>query len=179
MCSILGLVSYDDVASTIVKSLERMECRGYDSVDLAIKNVDSNILVTKGVGKIKTVNNEIQMDKLSGNSGIDHIRWATHGGVTIENAHPHLCNSGSVGVVHNGIIENYAELREELEKDHGIIFKSSTDTEVIPNLLQVNFEKSHDIKQMIMNTTQKLKGHYAFVALFNSGEIAGVRNHDL
>lgn len=178
MCSILGLVSHDDVAPTIVESLKRMEYRGYDSVGIAIKNEDSNISVKKGVGKVKTVNNKIQMDKLSGNIGIGHTRWATHGGVTVENAHPHLCNSGSVGVVHNGIIENYTELREELEKNHGIIFKSSTDTEVIPNLLQVNFEKSHDIKRAIMDTTQKLKGHYAFVALFNSGEMVGVRNHE-
>ena len=178
MCSILGLSSHDDVAPTIVESLKRMEYRGYDSVGVAIKN-DSNISVKKGVGKVKVVNDQIQMDKLSGNAGIGHTRWATHGGVTVENAHPHMCNTDSIGVVHNGIIENYSELRAELEKDHGIIFKSSTDTEVIPNLLQINFEKSHDVKRAILDTIQKLKGHYAFVALFNEGgQMVGVRNHE-
>ena len=177
MCSILGLSSDTDVAPTIVESLKKMEYRGYDSVGVAVKN-QSEIEVRKGVGKVKTVNDQIQMDKLSGNSGIGHTRWATHGGVTVENAHPHLCNSGSVGVVHNGIIENYAELREELEKNHNVVFKSSTDTEVIPNLLQVYFEKSNDVKRAVMDTVRKLKGHYAFVALFNSGEMVGVRNHE-
>ena len=177
MCSILGLSSNHDVAPTIVESLKKMEYRGYDSVGVAIKN-ESNISVKKGVGKVKVVNSEIQMDQLQGNTGIGHTRWATHGGVTVENAHPHLCNSGSVGVVHNGIIENYAELREDLEQNHNVVFKSSTDTEVIPNLLQIYFEKSHDVKRAIMDTVQRLKGHYAFVALFNSGELVGVRNHE-
>ena len=177
MCSILGLYSDRDVAPTIVESLKKMEYRGYDSVGVAIKN-QSDISVKKGVGKVKAVNKEIQMDALPGNAGIGHTRWATHGGVTVENAHPHLCNSGSVGVVHNGIIENYAELREELEKNHNVVFKSSTDTEVIPNLLQVYFEKSHNIKRAIMDTIGRLKGHYAFVALFKTGELVGVRNHE-
>ena len=177
MCSILGLSSDHDVAPTIVESLKRMEYRGYDSVGVAVKH-DSDISVKKGVGKVNVVNNQIQMDQLIGNAGIGHTRWATHGGVTKENAHPHLCNSESVGVVHNGIIENYAELRKELEENHKIIFKSSTDTEVIPNLLQVNFEKSKDVKQTIMDTVAQLKGHYAFVALFKSGEMVGVRNHE-
>ncbi|MDH3737028.1 MAG: glutamine--fructose-6-phosphate transaminase (isomerizing) [Nitrosopumilus sp.] len=177
MCSILGLSSDSDVAPTLVASLKRMEYRGYDSVGVAIKN-GSNILVKKGVGKVNDVNASIHMDKVNGNVGIGHTRWATHGGVTVENAHPHLCNSGPVGVVHNGIIENYAELREDLEKNHNIVFKSTTDTEVIPNLLQIYFEKSHDVKRAIMDTVGKLKGHYAFVALFNTGELVGVRNHE-
>ncbi|MGI9565581.1 MAG: glutamine--fructose-6-phosphate transaminase (isomerizing) [Nitrosopumilus sp.] len=177
MCSILGLSSDRDVAPIIVDSLKKMEYRGYDSVGVAVKN-ESEISVKKGVGKVKDVNNDIQMDKLQGHSGIGHTRWATHGGVTVENAHPHLCNSSSIGVVHNGIIENYAELRKDLEKNHNVVFKSSTDTEVIPNLLQVYFEKSHDVKRAVMDTVQRLKGHYAFVALFKNGEMVGVRNHE-
>ena len=92
MCSILGLSSDHDVAPTIVDSLKRMEYRGYDSVGVAIKN-DSDISVKKGVGKVNVVNKQVQMDQLIGNAGIGHTRWATHGGVTKENAHPHLCNS--------------------------------------------------------------------------------------
>ncbi|MDH3765317.1 MAG: glutamine--fructose-6-phosphate transaminase (isomerizing) [Nitrosopumilus sp.] len=177
MCSILGLSGDHDIGSTLVESLKKMEYRGYDSVGVAIKN-ESSISVKKGVGKVDVVNSAQQMDKLSGHVGIGHTRWATHGKVTPENAHPHMCNTNSIGVVHNGIIENYVELRKDLEKTHGVIFKSTTDTEVIPNLLQVNFEKSHDIKKAIMDTVQKLKGHYAFVALFNTGELVGVKNHE-
>jgi len=177
MCSILGLSSNHDVAPTIVDSLKRMEYRGYDSVGVAIKN-GSDILVKKGIGKVKVVNDSIHMDKLNGNLGIGHTRWATHGKVTVENAHPHLCSTNSIGVVHNGIIENYAELREDLEKNHNIVFKSSTDTEVIPNLLQINFQKSKDVKKAVIDTVHQLKGHFAFVALFKSGELVGVRNHE-
>ena len=177
MCSILGLSGDDDISSTLVESLKKMEYRGYDSVGVAI-NDESNISVKKGVGKVDVVNDALNMDKLSGNVGIGHTRWATHGKVTTENAHPHMCNTDSIGVVHNGIIENYVELRKDLEVNHGIVFKSTTDTEVIPNLLQVNFEKSHNVKKAIMDTVQKLKGHYAFVALFKTGELVGVKNHE-
>jgi glucosamine--fructose-6-phosphate aminotransferase (isomerizing) len=177
MCSILGLFSDHDVASTLVESLKKMEYRGYDSAGIAVKN-ESNISVRKGVGKVDIVNDETHMGKLLGHTGIGHTRWATHGKVTVENAHPHMCNSNSIAVVHNGIIENYAELREDLEKNHGIVFSSSTDTEVIPNLLQIHFEKSHDVKKAIMDTINKLKGYYAFVALFKTGELVGVRNHE-
>ena len=177
MCSILGLSSNCDVAPTLVKSLKKMEYRGYDSVGVAIMN-KSDISVRKGVGKVNAVNDEVQMDKLQGFQGIGHTRWATHGKVTVENAHPHMCNSNSIGVVHNGIIENYTELREDLEKNHNVVFKSSTDTEVIPNLLQIYFEESHNVKKAIIKTTSKLKGNYAFVALFKTGELVGVRKHE-
>lgn len=177
MCSILGLSSDHAVAPTLVASLKKMEYRGYDSVGVAIKN-ESDISVRKGVGRVGVVNDKVHMDELSGHTGIGHTRWATHGNVTVENAHPHMCNSNSIGVVHNGIIENYAELKEYLEKNHNVVFKSSTDTEVIPNLLQIYFEESHNVKKAIMKTISKLKGNYAFVALFKTGELVGVRNHE-
>ena len=96
MCSILGLSSRNDVAPTIVDSLRRMEYRGYDSVGIAVKD-ESKISVKKGTGKVDDVNKQISMDVLSGTIGIGHTRWATHGGVTTENAHPHMCNSDSIG----------------------------------------------------------------------------------
>jgi glucosamine--fructose-6-phosphate aminotransferase (isomerizing) len=177
MCSIIGFLSNKRVAPDIVKSLKKMEYRGYDSVGVAVKNGDF-IEVKKGIGKVAEVNQKLHMDNLDGYVGIGHTRWATHGGVTDKNAHPHLCQTGSIGIVHNGIIENYAELRDYLEKNHNIVFKSDTDTEVIPNLLQVNLEKSHDVKQAIMDTVKQLRGHYAFVALFIDGTMIGVRNHE-
>ena len=177
MCSILGLACDYDVAPTLVASLKKMEYRGYDSVGVAVRN-NSDIAVRKGVGKVSAVNSELSMDKMTGFTGIGHTRWATHGKVSSENAHPHMCNTNSIGVVHNGIIENYDELRKDLENNHGVIFKSSTDTEVIPNLLQIYFERTHDVKKSIMETVKKLKGHYAFVALFKTGEMVGVKNHE-
>ena len=177
MCSIVGYVGTDQASPILVESLQQMEYRGYDSVGIAT-NSDSKISVKKGIGKVKEVNNNEKLDSMLGNMGIGHTRWATHGRVNIENAHPHMCNSNSIGVVHNGIIENHVELKEELENNHNIVFKSSTDTEVIPNLLQVNFEKSKDIKKAVIDTMDKLKGHYSFVALFKTGEMVGVKNHE-
>ena len=177
MCSILGLAGDHDVAPTLVASLKKMEYRGYDSVGVAVRD-ESDITVKKGVGKVSAVNQDLSMDKMSGFTGIGHTRWATHGKVNSENAHPHMCNTNSIGVVHNGIIENYVELRKDLENNHGVVFKSSTDTEVIPNLLQIYFERTQDVKKSIMEAVKKLKGHYAFVALFKTGEMVGVKNHE-
>ncbi|MEM3089385.1 MAG: glutamine--fructose-6-phosphate transaminase (isomerizing), partial [Candidatus Nitrosotenuis sp.] len=114
---------------------------------------------------------------LPGHIGIGHTRWATHGNVTDINAHPHPSSSGKIAIVHNGIIENYSELKSDLEK-RGYQFKSQTDSEVIANLLQFNFDELLDIKKSMMKTTSQLKGHYAFVAMFESGTLAAAKYHE-
>ncbi|MFB5621577.1 MAG: hypothetical protein ACE5Q7_01440 [Candidatus Nitrosomaritimum yanchengensis] len=140
MCSIIGYSGEDIAAPIIVKGLRRMEYRGYDSVGVATES-DNQIELKKGVGKVEEVNSKVNLDKLPGKIGIGHTRWATHGKVTDVNAHPHPSSSGKIAIVHNGIIENFAELKESLKND-GYRFQSDTDSEVIANLLQKNFEST-------------------------------------
>ena len=176
MCSIIGYYGNCDAAPILVKGLKRMEYRGYDSVGIATKS-NNQILVKKGIGKVAEVNNRFQLDKLPGNVGVGHTRWATHGKVTDANAHPHPSNSGKIAIVHNGIIENFSELKAELQKE-GYTFQSETDSEVIANLLQKNFDNTSDIKSSIRATISRLKGHYAFVAMFENGTLAAARYHE-
>ncbi|MEK6965357.1 MAG: glutamine--fructose-6-phosphate transaminase (isomerizing) [Thermoproteota archaeon] len=176
MCSIIGYYGNGNAAPILVKGLRRMEYRGYDSVGIATKS-NNQILVKKGVGKVDEVNNMFQLDKLPGNVGVGHTRWATHGKVTDANAHPHSSNSGKIAIVHNGIIENFSELKAELQKE-GYTFQSETDSEVIANLLQKNFDDTSDIKSSIRATISRLKGHYAFVAMFENGTLAAARYHE-
>ena len=176
MCSIIGYYGKNLAAPILVKGLEKMEYRGYDSVGVATKS-ENEILVKKGTGRVIEVNKAIKLDSLPGIAGIGHTRWATHGQVNDKNAHPHPSNSGKIAIVHNGIIENFNELKEKLLSD-GFEFKSETDTEVIANLIQQNFEKNHDIKQTIIETVSQLKGHYTFVVIFEDGTLVGARFHE-
>ena len=176
MCSIIGYYGDSSAAPILVKGLKRMEYRGYDSVGVATK-FDNKIEVKKGIGKVSEVNKTFQLDKLPGKIGIGHTRWATHGKVTDSNAHPHPSNSGKIAIVHNGIIENFQELKKKLEED-GYTFKSETDSEVIANLIQQNFEQTSDVKETIGKTVSKLKGHFAFVAMFENGVLAAARYHE-
>ncbi|VFJ12981.1 glutamine--fructose-6-phosphate transaminase (isomerizing) [Candidatus Nitrosocosmicus franklandus] len=175
MCSIIGYSGQLTLAAPLlVESLKKMEYRGYDSVGIATLN-KGNILVSKGVGKVAEVDQQMQLNKLPGEIGIGHTRWATHGGVTDTNAHPHYSCSANIAVVHNGIIENYQELKSELEKE-GHIFKSQTDSEVIAHLLERDYEQSNSsIVDAMTNTCKKIRGSFAFVAVFNNGVIAGAR----
>ena len=176
MCSIIGYYGDDLAAPILVKSLKRMEYRGYDSVGVATK-FDNKIEIRKGVGKVAEVNKAVQLEKLPGKIGIGHTRWATHGKVTEANAHPHSSKSGKIALVHNGVIENFNELKENLQKK-GYSFKSETDSEVIANLLQQNYEETSDVKKSILKTVSQLKGHYAFVAMFETGELVAARFHE-
>ena len=171
MCSIIAYKGKKSAAPIVVDSLKRMEYRGYDSVGVA--TVDSgSILVRKGTGKVVEVNRSLNMSQMPGRIGIGHTRWATHGGVTDTNAHPHSACNNNVAVVHNGIIENYRELKEELISA-GHSFASETDSEVIAHLLEIHYSKG--VREAMIETCKKLRGNYAFVAIFQDGTIAGAR----
>jgi len=176
MCSIIGYYGKNLAAPILVKGLQKMEYRGYDSVGVATKS-NSEILVKKGVGRVIEVNREIQLDNLPGMVGIGHTRWATHGEVSDKNAHPHSSNSGKIAIVHNGIVENYEEIKEMLSSN-GFKFQSDTDTEVIANLIQLNFDELKDVKQTMIKTVSELKGHFAFVVIFEDGTLAAARFHE-
>jgi glucosamine--fructose-6-phosphate aminotransferase (isomerizing) len=173
MCSIIGIVGKNVVAPALVESLKRMEYRGYDSVGVATLSTNK-ISVRKGIGKVSQVNSSLNLAAMEGFVGIGHTRWATHGGVTDYNAHPHPCCTNDIAVVHNGIIENYKKLKEELVK-RGHKFRSETDTEVIAHLLEDHHNASKDIKTAMMETVRRLDGSYAFVAMFSNGSLACAR----
>ncbi len=176
MCSIIGYYGKINAAPILVKGLKRMEYRGYDSVGVATES-ENKIELKKGIGKVDEVNSKIQLDIMPGKIGIGHTRWATHGKVTDTNAHPHPSNSGKIAIVHNGIIENFKELKQQLENE-GYSFKSETDSEIIANLLQKNYELTGDVKETIIKTVSEIKGHYAFVAMFENGQLAAARYHE-
>jgi glucosamine--fructose-6-phosphate aminotransferase (isomerizing) len=172
MCSIIGYIGKFSAASVLVGSLKKMEYRGYDSVGIA--TLESNkILIRKGVGKVLDVDNSLHLYKMPGQIGIGHTRWATHGGISKANAHPHTDCDNNVVVVHNGIIDNYLQLKDSLI-GQGHIFQSQTDSEVIAHLIET-YLKKFDIKQAIIETCKQIHGSYAFVAIFKSGIVAGAR----
>ena len=171
MCSIVGYKGKQSAAPILVDSLKKMEYRGYDSVGVAMIN-EGGMLVKKGTGRVLEVNKNLNISGMSGMIGIGHTRWATHGGVTDSNAHPHSACSKDIAVVHNGIIENYKELKKELS-EAGHVFTSETDSEVIAHLLEVHLAKG--IKDALIATCRRLQGTYGFVAVFQDGTIAGAR----
>ena len=173
MCSIIGFSGAAGAAQVLVKGLRRMEYRGYDSVGVATADGGS-ISLRKGVGKVDEVNASASLDGLEGSAGIGHTRWASHGGITEANAHPHV--SGQVAVVHNGIIDNFEQLRAELSEG-GCVFSSETDTEAISHLLQRHYAESGDEREAMVSTLARLRGHYAFAALFSNGALAAARFH--
>jgi glutamine---fructose-6-phosphate transaminase (isomerizing) len=173
VCSIIGYTGKLFVAPILLQSLKRMEYRGYDSVGIATMN-NGKIVTRKGIGKVAEVAESLDLLHMSGRIGIGHTRWATHGGVTDKNAHPHSGCTDDIAVVHNGIIENYSALKAELIR-LGHNFKSQTDSEVIAHLLELNYSTYKDIKQAMIETCKKLSGTYAFVAVFEDGNISAAR----
>ena len=179
MCSIIGCIHKENnsgVANVLVESMGKMEYRGYDSVGVALIH-DKQIVLKKDVGKVAEVNDKLSLDGMKGEIGIGHTRWATHGEVTMLNAHPHVCVKSEVAVVHNGIIENHLELKDQL-RTAGVTFKSDTDTEVIPNLLSSMINEENNIKDVVLKTVSKLTGQYSFIAMLKNESLVGVKNHE-
>ncbi len=163
MCGIIGFVGNEPAAPIVLRGLYKLEYRGYDSAGMAsIK--DGKLHLKKDAGKIEEVNQKHKLEQLPGNIAIGHTRWATHGGVNQKNAHPHFDCANQIAVVHNGIIENYKELRQIL-KDKGHIFTSETDTEVIPHLIEECLKESNTLEKAVYKAIQRLKGSYAFVVI--------------
>lgn len=158
MCGIVGIISNKNVSEMLLESVRKLEYRGYDSVGMVVCSNDNKICIKKDIGKIDEVDKKVNFTDLNGNIGLAHSRWATHGGVTKDNAHPHTDCNGEISIVHNGIIENYSELKNELSKK-GHVFKSDTDTEVIAHLIEDNYDG--DIKEAIIKALKKIDGSYA------------------
>ena len=164
MCGIFGaVVETGKVAPMIHQALERLEYRGYDSVGLATIGV-SMLEIKKDRGTIKQVDSKLKLDDMDGSVGLGHTRWATHGMPSMENAHPLLSCKNDVAVVHNGIIENFLELRKELEA-RGHIFRSRTDTEVIPHLIEEYMHEGEDFAESVRLAAKRLDGSFAFAAI--------------
>lgn len=173
MCGIVGYAGKTNVIKNIMTGLKSLEYRGYDSSGIAYLDKNNNIKIYKKVGQIKNLDQILNYED-EASLGISHTRWATHGGVTDANAHPH--NQGKITLVHNGIIENYEELKKELEKE-GYNFKSSTDSEVAAALIDKLYKENKDMLKTLVILKDKLKGSYAF-NIINSdipNKIYGIR----
>ena len=163
-----------DAAPILVHGLRRMEYRGYDSVGVATSK-DGRIAIRKGVGGVSAVNEAAGLDSMDGTAGIGHTRWASHGRISVDNAHPHPSSTGGLALVHNGIVENHAELRDML-LGRGFSFRSETDSEVISNLLQMH-SGSGGVLRAVLETARRIRGDYAFAAVFGDGTLAATRLH--
>ncbi|MCI2398004.1 glutamine--fructose-6-phosphate transaminase (isomerizing) [Aliiroseovarius subalbicans] len=164
MCGIVGVLGNHEVAPILVESLRRLEYRGYDSAGIATVNDAGQLHRRRAVGKLANLSDLLVHDSLPGKSGIGHTRWATHGAPTTDNAHPH--RAGPVSVVHNGIIENFRELREELAAK-GIKFVTETDTETVALLTQQHLRQGMDPRTAVEATLKRLEGAFALCFLFD------------
>ncbi|HVA54765.1 MAG TPA: glutamine--fructose-6-phosphate transaminase (isomerizing) [Gammaproteobacteria bacterium] len=173
MCGIIGAVAGRDVVPLLIEGLQRLEYRGYDSAGIAV--MDGVIKRVRSVGRVAEMQGKAEAERLSGHTGIGHTRWATHGGVTEPNAHPHVSRD-EIAVVHNGIIENHEEQRAKLVKI-GYVFESQTDTEVIAHLIHHYFQQHADLFRATREAVRQLVGAYAIgvLCLKSPGVVTGAR----
>ncbi|MEZ0160282.1 glutamine--fructose-6-phosphate aminotransferase, partial [Streptomyces griseorubens] len=164
MCGIVGYVGPQSALDVVTAGLKRLEYRGYDSAGVAVQ-ADGGLATAKRAGKLVNLEKELGDRPLpAGTTAIGHTRWATHGGPTDANAHPHMDNAGRVAVVHNGIIENFAALREELtERGHELA--SETDTEVVAHLLAEEYSACADLAEAMRLVCRRLEGAFTLVAV--------------
>ncbi|WP_386689052.1 glutamine--fructose-6-phosphate transaminase (isomerizing) [Lonepinella sp. MS14437] len=162
MCGIVGAVAQRDVAEILIDGLHRLEYRGYDSAGVAVLGEDKKMQIVRRVGKVKSLEDAVNAKPLLGGTGIAHTRWATHGEPSEINAHPH--RSGHIAVVHNGIIENYQELKAQLQQ-HGYVFQSQTDTEVIAHLVEWEFRRAKTLLEAVQKAVVQLRGAYGAVVM--------------
>ncbi len=167
MCGIVGAVAQRDVSPVLLEGLKRLEYRGYDSAGLAVTNHDNQLQRIRVQGKVNELHKEHEASPLSGGTGIAHTRWATHGKPNVSNAHPHICRD-QVALVHNGIIENHEQLREQ-QSASGFEFKSETDTEVVVNAVYEALQSNPDLLHAVFDTTKQLHGAYA-LGVINSAD---------
>src|SRR5437867_2849184 len=164
MCGIVGYVGPREATSIIFEGLCNLEYRGYDSAGIAVQN-NGKIELRRGAGKLSNLQRILQEQPLRGHRGIGHTRWATHGKVNEINAHPHRDCEGDVVVIQNGIVENYLSLKERL-KAQGHVFRSETDTEVLPHLIeQFLKDGAPDLAEAMRLTLRAIKGSHAIVAM--------------
>jgi glutamine---fructose-6-phosphate transaminase (isomerizing) len=163
MCGIVGYIGNKDATPIILAGLKKLEYRGYDSAGIAVIS-EGQINVRRDAGKLANLETLISNLPIKGNVGIGHTRWATHGEPSARNAHPHLGATGKVVVVHNGIVENFIELKEELIKD-GVVFQSDTDTETIVHLIEKYLAKGESLETSVRSTLQRLKGAHGVVVM--------------
>jgi glucosamine--fructose-6-phosphate aminotransferase (isomerizing) len=163
MCGIVGAVASRDVVPILIEGLRRLEYRGYDSTGVALATAPGKLALARAVGKVVRLDEKLKANPHSAPIGIAHSRWATHGGVTEANAHPHVAG-GRIAVIHNGIIENHTQLKDELTAK-GARFTSETDTEVIAHLVHAYVAEGHDLTQAVQHAVKRLEGAYAIVVL--------------
>jgi glucosamine--fructose-6-phosphate aminotransferase (isomerizing) len=163
MCGIVGYIGSKKVVPVIIEGLRKLEYRGYDSAGIAVVGTDGKLVVRRAPGKLRNLEEAIQKAPLDGSYGIGHTRWATHGRPTEENAHPHRDCTGQYVVVHNGIVENYLELKEELGRE-GHKFVTETDTEVVAHLVE-KYAETMPFEDAVRKTLKRLRGIYSLVFL--------------
>src|SRR5579863_9428734 len=163
MCGIVGATAGRDIVPVLIEGLKRLEYRGYDSAGIAVLDARHQLVRLRTVGKVRELELALQAQPLTAQLGIAHTRWATHGVPSERNAHPHISRDG-LALVHNGIIENHQELREDLER-RGYHFSSETDTEVIAHRVHYHLQTVHDLFKAVRATVAELEGAYALLVV--------------
>ena len=162
MCGIIGFAGREQAAPILLDGLERMEYRGYDSAGIAVRSETKGLQVKKAKGRLRVLRDLTHGGAdLEGTLGIGHTRWATHGEPNDINAHPHVSENGRIALVHNGIIENYLEIKEQLQR-HGVTFTSDTDSEVVAQLLEFHYNECHNMLEAVGRVLRRIQGSYAF-----------------